>query len=150
MEQRAERAGTPGFRAPEVLLRVTRQTCAIDVWSAGVMLCCLLAQRCPLLYNFQGPAADLHSLVQIMMLLGVEAVQEAAMQCGKRIARHPFEGASEEEAPKRGVLDTLLLARRQDCEELRQAMDLVHRCMDPNPHTRISALCALDHPFMHE
>ena len=27
MEQRAERAGTPGFRAPEVLLRVKRQTC---------------------------------------------------------------------------------------------------------------------------
>lgn len=29
------RAGTRGFRAPEVLLLVTYQSSAIDIWSAG-------------------------------------------------------------------------------------------------------------------
>ncbi|TIC42964.1 hypothetical protein E3Q08_02532 [Wallemia mellicola] len=35
---RANRAGTRGFRAPEVLLKCQDQTTAIDIWSAGVIL----------------------------------------------------------------------------------------------------------------
>ena len=38
----ALRNGTKGFRAPEVVLGSLMQTCAVDLWSAGVvMLCCL-------------------------------------------------------------------------------------------------------------
>ncbi|XP_076316158.1 cell division cycle 7-related protein kinase-like [Tachypleus tridentatus] len=39
----APRAGTPGFRAPEVLLKYKAQTTAIDVWSAGVIFLSLLS-----------------------------------------------------------------------------------------------------------
>ena len=45
-------------------------------------MCCMVARRCPLLFNLQGPAADMHALAQIMLLLGVEAVRTAAAHCG--------------------------------------------------------------------
>lgn len=42
---KAQRAGTRGFRAPEVLLKFFKQDFAIDVWSAGVILLTLLTRR---------------------------------------------------------------------------------------------------------
>lgn len=61
---RADRAGTPGYRSPEVLLNCPFQTTAIDVWSAGAILACLLMQRHPL---FAGPddAQHLHMMLQL-------------------------------------------------------------------------------------
>ena len=44
---RPERAGTPGFRAPEVLLMSVQQTTAIDIWSAGVTMLTLMSRRYP-------------------------------------------------------------------------------------------------------
>jgi len=38
------RLGTKGFRAPEVVLGSRQQTTAVDVWSAGVVMLCLLAR----------------------------------------------------------------------------------------------------------
>ena len=40
----AARAGTPGFRPPEVLLKCRRQTVAVDMWAAGVILLSILAR----------------------------------------------------------------------------------------------------------
>ena len=45
----ANRGGTRGFRAPEVLLKVVHQTTAIDIWSAGVILLSMLCSRFPVL-----------------------------------------------------------------------------------------------------
>jgi cell division control protein 7 len=42
---KASRAGTRGFRAPEVLFKCMRQTPSIDIWSAGVILLTLLTRR---------------------------------------------------------------------------------------------------------
>ena len=41
------RAGTPGYRAPEILLQYLHQTNVIDTWSAGVILLSLLSQCYP-------------------------------------------------------------------------------------------------------
>jgi len=46
----APRAGTRGFRAPEVLLRCNDQTVAIDVWAAGVILLTIFSQRYPFFF----------------------------------------------------------------------------------------------------
>ena len=45
--QRAPRAGTPGFRPPEVLLKFEHQTTAVDIWAAGVILLCILSRTYP-------------------------------------------------------------------------------------------------------
>ncbi len=62
---------------------------AIDVWSAGIVMCSLLARRNPLLYNAHGSSdlADLHSLTQVMVLVGVDSVLKAALACGE-LASH--------------------------------------------------------------
>ena len=49
---KAQRAGTRGFRAPEVLLKVFHQDYAIDVWSSGVILLTLLTRRYPSYDNY--------------------------------------------------------------------------------------------------
>ena len=41
---KALRNGTKGFRAPEVVLGSHHQTCAVDIWSAGVVLLCLVTR----------------------------------------------------------------------------------------------------------
>ena len=47
--QLSPRSGSPGFRAPEVLLKYPKQTTAIDIWSAGVIFLSLLSSKYPFL-----------------------------------------------------------------------------------------------------
>ncbi|XP_071521178.1 uncharacterized protein [Panulirus ornatus] len=77
--QVAPRAGTPGFRAPEVLLRHPDQGTAVDMWSVGVILLCLLSGR----YPFFRAVDDLSTLAEITTLLGTKAVRKAAAKLGK-------------------------------------------------------------------
>ena len=58
----APRAGTPGFRAPEVLLKHLCQTSAIDIWSVGVIFASLLTKKYPFFRNTD----DLTSLAEII------------------------------------------------------------------------------------
>ena len=63
---KASRAGTGGFRPPEVLLKSSKQDQKIDVWAAGVCFIILLARRYPYF-----PAVDDNlALSHIMALLG--------------------------------------------------------------------------------
>lgn len=81
----APRAGTAGFRAPEVLIHCPHQTTAVDVWSAGVMFLSLLTGR----YPFFKPANDTESLVQMIAVFGTEKIKKLARTCGKRLTS-PF------------------------------------------------------------
>lgn len=72
--RRANRAGTRGFRAPEVLFKCTNQSVKIDIWSAGIICLSLLARKFPL---FNSPD-DIDALVEIMLLFGPEKLQKCA------------------------------------------------------------------------
>lgn len=80
-QQVAPRAGTPGFRAPEVLTKCPNQGTAIDVWSAGVILLSLLSGR----YPFFKASDDLIALSQIMTIRGSRETIQAAKTLGKSI-----------------------------------------------------------------
>ncbi|KAK7162790.1 hypothetical protein R3I93_006973 [Phoxinus phoxinus] len=80
-QQVAPRAGTPGFRAPEVLTKCPNQGTAIDMWSAGVILLSLLSGR----YPFFKASDDLIALTQIMTIRGSRETKEAAKTFGKSI-----------------------------------------------------------------
>ncbi|XP_030015291.1 cell division cycle 7-related protein kinase [Sphaeramia orbicularis] len=80
-QQFAPRAGTPGFRAPEVLTKCPNQGTAIDVWSAGVILLSLLSGR----YPFFKASDDLIALAQIMTIRGSEETIQAAKTFGKAV-----------------------------------------------------------------
>ncbi|KAM4557747.1 cell division cycle 7-related protein kinase [Fundulus diaphanus] len=79
--QVAPRAGTPGFRAPEVLTKCPNQGPAIDVWSAGVILLSLLSGR----YPFFKASDDLIALTQIMTIRGSRETIQAAKTFGKAV-----------------------------------------------------------------
>lgn len=71
---RANRAGTRGFRAPEVLLRVVHQTTAIDVWAVGVILISIMTARFP----FFQSEDDADALIEIATIFGLKEMKECA------------------------------------------------------------------------
>ncbi|XP_022085305.1 cell division cycle 7-related protein kinase-like isoform X2 [Acanthaster planci] len=79
--QSAPRAGTPGFRSPEVLLKCPDQTTAVDMWAAGVIFLSILSGR----YPFFKAQDDMTALAQIMSIVGTEEMKTAAREYGKEI-----------------------------------------------------------------
>ncbi|KAL0576963.1 Cell division control protein 7 [Marasmius crinis-equi] len=72
---KANRAGTRGFRAPEVLLKCGDQSGAIDMWSAGVILLFFLTRKFPLFQSND----DVEALMEIATITGKRAMERAAM-----------------------------------------------------------------------
>ncbi|KAG2156352.1 kinase-like protein [Suillus clintonianus] len=72
---KANRAGTRGFRAPEVLLKCSQQTGAIDVWSAGMILLFFLAGKFPLLQS----SDDIEALMEIATIVGRQKMEKTAI-----------------------------------------------------------------------
>uniref|UniRef100_H2LJQ5 non-specific serine/threonine protein kinase n=1 Tax=Oryzias latipes TaxID=8090 RepID=H2LJQ5_ORYLA len=108
-QQVAPRAGTPGFRAPEVLTKCPDQGTAIDVWSAGVILLSLLSGR----YPFFKAGDDLTALAQIMTVRGSRETIRAAKTFGKAVV------CSQELPPQdlRTLCETLRGRRRSSTGE---------------------------------
>lgn len=71
---RASRAGTRGFRAPEVLFKIPHQSTQIDVWSAGVILLTLLTKRYPFFLSND----DQDAIVEIALIFGNKELAAAA------------------------------------------------------------------------
>ncbi|EJD01680.1 kinase-like protein, partial [Fomitiporia mediterranea MF3/22] len=71
---KANRAGTRGFRAPEVLLKCNDQTGAIDIWSAGMILLFFLTGKFPLFQSND----DIEALMEIAAIIGKRRMESAA------------------------------------------------------------------------
>ncbi|PSR80981.1 hypothetical protein PHLCEN_2v6571 [Hermanssonia centrifuga] len=71
---KANRAGTRGFRAPEVLLKCGEQSGAIDVWSAGMIFLFFLTRKFPL---FQS-SDDVEALMEIAAIIGKRKMEKTA------------------------------------------------------------------------
>ncbi|XP_023222663.1 cell division cycle 7-related protein kinase-like [Centruroides sculpturatus] len=144
----APRAGTPGFRAPEVLLKYQSQTTAVDMWAAGVIFLSLLTKK----YPFFRASDDLSSLAEITCIVGSKRLQQAALSIGKRVFLSI-------QKPK---VDFKLLCQRiqsiqRNSENVpnepentipESAYNLLGRLLDPNPLTRITAQQACAHQFI--
>ncbi|KAJ1308696.1 hypothetical protein OPQ81_004387 [Rhizoctonia solani] len=72
---KANRAGTRGFRAPEVLFKCESQTVALDVWSAGIILLACLSGKFPL-FNSND---DTEALAEIAAIVGRGKMEKCAM-----------------------------------------------------------------------
>jgi cell division control protein 7 len=75
------RAGTRGFRAPEVLLRCIKQTTAIDVWSAGIILLSILSGRYPF---FHSPD-DMAALAEVATVCGTKEIVHVGQILNKKV-----------------------------------------------------------------
>lgn len=161
----APRAGTPGFRAPEVLLKYKNQTTAVDIWSAGVIFLSLLSGR----YPFFRAQDDLTALAEIITVVGSTPVQLAADRMGKRLTlSHQKPGLElkslcerlrgthgfnlQEDATPVSLPSSSAKPRPKSHESWFQvpdsAYDLLSKLLDPDPLTRITASSALEHPFL--
>ncbi|CAK9435809.1 uncharacterized protein LODBEIA_P04840 [Lodderomyces beijingensis] len=84
--RRANRAGTRGFRAPEVLFKCTNQTTQIDIWSAGIIGLSLIMRKFPL---FNSPD-DTDAILELAVIFGYEKLVKCAEfhGCGLEISMH--------------------------------------------------------------
>ncbi|KAF7320125.1 Kinase-like protein [Mycena kentingensis (nom. inval.)] len=71
---KANRAGTRGFRAPEVLFKCGEQSGAIDVWAAGIILLFFLTGKFPL---FQS-SDDNEALMELASIFGRKKMEKTA------------------------------------------------------------------------
>ncbi|KAJ4486500.1 kinase-like protein [Lentinula lateritia] len=71
---KANRAGTRGFRAPEVLLKCGDQTGAVDVWAAGMILLFFLSKKFPLFQSND----DIEALMEIGTIIGRRNMEQTA------------------------------------------------------------------------
>ncbi|XP_018586365.2 cell division cycle 7-related protein kinase isoform X2 [Scleropages formosus] len=166
-QQVAPRAGTPGFRAPEVLTKCSNQGTAIDIWSAGVILLSLLSAR----YPFFKASDDLVALTQIMTIRGSKETIRAAKKFGKAVlCSHELptqdlrtlcerlrgtQPSAEDKVKDLDSLDKQHPLDRGTTEEDKRGWDcvpnavydLLDKLLDLNPATRITAPKALHHPL---
>lgn len=80
-EIQATRAGTPGYRPCEVLVKYPHQTTAVDIWAAGVILVSMLSSCYPF---FQG-SNDFIALSEIIAVFGDEIVSRVAYDLGRQL-----------------------------------------------------------------
>jgi len=74
------RAGTAGFRPPEVLLRTNIQTTSIDIWCCGVILLSIISGKFPF---FHGRVSDDVALSEITTIFGEKAMNQCANLIGR-------------------------------------------------------------------
>lgn len=169
--RRANRAGTRGFRAPEVLFKCTNQSTAIDIWSAGVILLTLLSRRFP----FFNSTDDVEAIMELTQIFGLDSMKDIAAVHGlvfdcnipklkpikfetlivNAILTDCKEGDTfAEDSPAWEILsaydkkgsdtDTKL------CQEYREAIKVVRLCLCLDSNSRSSAEAVLNSAFFNQ
>ncbi|KAH8414954.1 hypothetical protein KR215_011830, partial [Drosophila sulfurigaster] len=181
-EVHASRAGTPGYRPPEVLLKYADQTTSVDVWAAGVIFLSILSS----VYPFFKAPNDFVALAEIVTIFGDRAIRKTALALERMVT------ISQRSKPlnlrklclrfrHRQIFSDAQMIRKYEtpdgrcdvckncdqyffnclCEDSEyvtepldpyecfpsSAYDLLARLLEINPHQRISAEEALQHPF---
>jgi cell division control protein 7 len=143
--RRANRAGTRGFRAPEVLLKCTSQTTKIDIWSAGVILLTLLARRFP----FFNSADDVDAMIEMASIFGKRRMKAVAAMHGSI-----FETSIETIGDRGFTFEKIIIwasCREPDQGPLhageKQAVEFLEGLLELDPGRRWSAKEALNHEF---
>lgn len=143
--RRANRAGTRGFRAPEVLFKCTEQTTAIDIWSAGVILLTIMSKRFP----FFNSADDVEAMIEIATIHGVKRMRQAGLLHGCVLETNiPTIGQQGFSLEKIILWSTCRGEDKPLTDEERLAVRFLERCLDLDPAKRISAAEALEHEFL--
>lgn len=140
-QMKASRAGTRGFRAPEVLFKVAHQTVAIDIWSVGVILLTMLTRR----YPFFQSTDDCDALVELASIFGREEMSAAAL-CYDRIWHCKIPTVPVQRLSWRHLCKQLNPSWKETVPE--EAFNFLDRLLDLDYRKRITALEALDHPFL--
>lgn len=150
--RRANRAGTRGFRAPEVLLKCTQQNTSIDMWSAGVILLTLLSRRFPFFHS----ADDIDALLEITTIFGRKKMKETALLHGQvfetNIPSYSENGHTLEKiilwCTGRSGKDEVTGLKQELKPDEKEAVAFLYQLLECDPSKRITADEALEHPFL--
>ncbi|KAK0943932.1 Cell division control protein 7 [Friedmanniomyces endolithicus] len=148
--RRANRAGTRGFRAPEVLLKCTAQNSLIDVWSCGIILLTFISKRFPFFHS----ADDIDAFIELCCIFGKKRMRDTASLHGQVLQTnvpnltengYSWEkillwctGRNKKGADGQGGLT----------EEEQEAVAFMSCCLELDPARRVTADEALDLPFL--
>ncbi|WWD07323.1 hypothetical protein V865_005421 [Kwoniella europaea PYCC6329] len=153
---KTNRAGTRGFRAPEVLLKCPDQTVAIDIWSAGVMLLSILTHKFPVFNS----SDDIEALMEIAAIFGRAAMERCALLHNRTIISnvptldsHPSSLASLVMKLNPHIYTPHMTNptpddAREHIEAIDQAIDLCQKLLRLDSTKRLTAAQALRHPFI--
>uniref|UniRef100_A0A1I8PF17 non-specific serine/threonine protein kinase n=1 Tax=Stomoxys calcitrans TaxID=35570 RepID=A0A1I8PF17_STOCA len=185
-EIHASRAGTPGYRPPEVLLKYPDQTTAVDIWASGVIFLSVLSS----VYPFFKAPNDHVALAEMVTIFGDKAIRKTAFILDRLVTlshkmkpldlrklsvrfRNRVKFSSPELLKKYQNADGTCEVCK-NCEQFYfnclctesnfavteplddddifppSAYDLLYRLLEVNPHRRITADEALNHPFFQE
>lgn len=149
--KRANRAGTRGFRAPEVLLKCTAQDTAIDIWSAGVILLTILSKRFP----FFNSADDVEAMIEIATIFGHRKMKACAYLHGAVFETNiPTIGSGGFSLEKIILWSTCRNDGGENSKPLNDeelgAVRFLEKCFELDPAKRITAAAALEHDFLKE
>nr|POE74388.1 cell cycle serine/threonine-protein kinase hsk1 [Quercus suber] len=149
--RRANRAGTRGFRAPEVLLKCTAQTCLIDVWACGIVLLTFLSKRFPFFHSVD----DIDAFIELCCIFGKKRMRDTALLHGQ--VMHTTLPTLTEQGPgwERILLWSTSRSKKSDeggrlSQEELEAVEFMRCCLELDPANRITAADALQHPFLLE
>ncbi|XP_044717691.1 kinase [Hirsutella rhossiliensis] len=143
--RRANRAGTRGFRAPEVLFKCTEQTTAIDIWSVGVILLTILSKRFP----FFNSADDVEAMIEIATIFGAKRMKAAGLLHGCVFDTNiPTVGQQGFTMEKIILWSTCRTDDKPLTADEKLAVRFLERCMELDPSRRITAEQALQHDFL--
>ncbi|ORY23862.1 kinase-like protein [Neocallimastix californiae] len=135
---RANRAGTRGFRAPEVLFKCVHQTVAIDIWSVGVILLSMFTQRFP----FFNSNDDYEALLELGCIFGKQRMKYVAYILERTYETNipsidqfvPFQKLCQNLNPKKVIP--------------KEGIEFLSCLLTLDPKARITAKEALEHPFL--
>lgn len=143
--RRANRAGTRGFRAPEVLFKCTEQTTAIDIWSVSVILLTILSKRFP----FFNSADDVEAMIEIATIFGSKRMKAAGLLHGCVFdTTIPTVGQQGFTIEKIILWSTCRADDKPLTPDEKLAVRFLERCMELDPSRRITAEQALEHDFL--
>lgn len=139
--RRSNRAGTRGFRAPEVLFKCCDQSTKIDIWSAGVMLLCYLTRTFP----FFNSITDVDALLEIASILGRRKMEACALLHGV-VFETNISTLPTRSYPWLSIVEWQLKAKLSD--EQREAVEFMHHVLKPNPSERLTAQAAINSTWL--
>jgi len=144
--KRANRAGTRGFRAPEIIFKCAEQSTKIDVWSAGVILLSILTKRFP----FFNSLDDTEALIETATIFGRAKMRQAALLHGSTFETNiPTIGEKGHTFPR-----LIEWANQMEQNSFvpnsfeRLAIDLLQNIMEVDANQRVDAATALKHPLL--
>ncbi|CAF9938804.1 MAG: hypothetical protein ALECFALPRED_007851 [Alectoria fallacina] len=141
--RRANRAGTRGFRAPEVLFKCTAQTTKIDIWSAGVILLTILAQRFPFFHS----GDDVEAMIEIATIFGKQRMRLCASLHGA-VWDCNIPTIGEKGFPLSHIVQWSTSVPME--QETKETVKFLEQCLQLDPGKRISARAALASDFLAE